>query len=88
MDKDNLGIQHILTSLTAEKLKSVHGEARQEVLTALCLMVIGLLLTSVGLASVLLRLGRLAGCSILFATRPVINLLLNRKQIKKFVLAK
>ena len=88
MDKDNLGIQRILTSLTAEKLKSVQGQTQQEMLTALCLMVVGLLLASVGLAGVLLRLGRLAGCNILFIGRPAINLLFNRKRIKQFVLAK
>lgn len=87
MDKDNLGIQHILTSMTTEKLKSVQGEAQQEVMTALCLMVLGLLLASVGLVGVLLRLGRLAGCNILFAGRPVISFLLNRKRIKKILLA-
>ncbi len=83
MDKDNLGIQYILTSLTTEKLKSVHGETQQEMLTALCVMVVGLLLTSVGLVGVLLRLGRLAGCNIIFLGRLVIGLLLNRKHIKK-----
>ena len=63
MDKDNLGIKHILTNLSAEKLEPVQGEARQEVLAALCLMVVGLLLALVGLAGALLRLARLVRCN-------------------------
>lgn len=87
MDKDNVGIQYLLTSLTTEKLKLVQGEMRQEMLTALCLMVVGLLIASIGLVGILLRLGRLAGCNLLFAGRPVIGLLLNRKRARKFALA-
>jgi hypothetical protein len=88
MDKDNLGIKHILTNLTAEKLESVRGDARQEVLAALCLMVVGLLLASVGLASMLLRLARLARCNLLNAGESVNSSIIHRKRTKKFILAK
>lgn len=65
MDKDNPAMQRFFSKLTNERLDSVSGEAQQQLLTACILMIVGLLLTGVGILGILLRLARLTGFGML-----------------------
>ncbi|HSX85221.1 MAG TPA: hypothetical protein VLE50_07420 [Cellvibrio sp.] len=87
MGKDNLDIQRIVTNLTTDKLDAARDNVQQQMLTALCLMVVGLVLAVTGFVGVVLKLGHFARINILFAGRFSVALLLNRKRIQKTTLA-
>lgn len=65
MDKDNLDVGHIFNNLTTEALETLRSEAQQQTLSALFLTIIGLILALAGVVAVLVKLGRLANCSVL-----------------------
>jgi hypothetical protein len=65
MDKDNLGIQRIFNRFSDQRLESVRNEALHQMLSAFILMIVGLLLTAVGLVGIIVRLVRLAGFGVL-----------------------
>jgi hypothetical protein len=85
MDKDNLGIRHFFTNLTADKLKTSQGDIQQQMLTALCLTAVGLLLTITGLIGFILRLGRFAGFNIMRVVIPL-TYIVNQKRLAKISL--
>lgn len=64
MDKDNLGIQRIFSRFSDEPSRSVQHEALQQMLTAFIVMIVGVLLTAVGLVGITVRLMRLAVCGV------------------------
>jgi len=65
MDKDNLVIQRIFNRVSDRRLESVRNEVLHQMLTAFIVMVVGLLLTAVGLVGIVVRLVRLAGFGVL-----------------------
>ncbi|RYY74264.1 MAG: hypothetical protein EOO52_15525 [Gammaproteobacteria bacterium] len=79
MDKDNLNIQSILSSLTAETLQSARAETFQQLTSALCLTLVGLFLAIIGLLGLTVKLGRLVKCSLLFAAYPITVLFAHKK---------
>ncbi len=85
MDKDNLGIRHFFTNLTADKLKTSQGDIQQQMLTALCLTAVGLLFTITGLIGFILRLGRFAGFNIIRVVIPL-TYIVNQQRLAKISL--
>lgn len=83
MGKDNFDIQRMMSNLTTDKLDDAQDNAHQQMLTALCIMVVGLILTFTGFMGLLLKLGKLARISLLFAAHPLSVLLSNRKRLQK-----
>ena len=83
MDKDNLDIHTILTNLTTETLRTARAETLQQLTSAFCLTAVGLFLALIGLLGLLLKLGRLIICSILFAAQPVTMLFRQKKMNSK-----
>jgi len=79
MDKDNLDIHGILTSLADETLQTARAENFQQLISAFCLVTVGLFLTLIGLLGLLLKLSKLIACSILFVVRPITLLFLPEK---------
>lgn len=71
MDKDKLDIQGILSNLTTDNLRSAHVETFQQLLSALCLMAVGLFLALVGLLGIFLKMGRLVKCTLACALKPL-----------------
>jgi len=71
MDKDNLDIHNILTSLKNETLQTTRAENFQQLISALCLMTVGLFLTLIGLLGLILKVGRITAWSILVVARPI-----------------
>ncbi len=61
MDKDNLGIQRIFNRFSDQRLESVRNEVLHQMLTAFIVMIVGLLLTAMGLVGIIVRLVRLTG---------------------------
>jgi len=83
MGKDNVDIQRMLANFTTDKLDAAQDNAQQQLLTALCIMVVGLILTFTGFMGLLLKLGKLARISFLFAAHPLSGLLSSRKRLQK-----
>jgi hypothetical protein len=83
MGKDNFDIQRMMANLTTDKLDDAQDNAHQQLMTALCIMVVGLILTFTGFMGLVLKLGRLARISLLFAAQPLWLLLPSRKRIHK-----
>lgn len=80
MDKDNLVIQRIFNRFGDQRLESVRNEVLHQMLTAFIVMVVGLLLTAVGLVGVIVRLVRLAVCGALtFAQHMGVGRHVNRE---------
>ncbi|HEY0894008.1 MAG TPA: hypothetical protein VGE32_13195 [Cellvibrio sp.] len=65
MDKDNLEIKRIFSRFSDEPLRSIQHEALHQMLTAFIVMIVGVLLTAVGLVGIIVRLVRLAGFGVL-----------------------
>jgi hypothetical protein len=86
MGKDNFDFQHIVTNLTADKLNAEQERTQQQMLTALCLMVVGLILAFTGTIGLVLKLGQLASIGILFSVRPATILLLRKRNQKTTVI--
>lgn len=72
MDKDNLEIQRILNGLTKDTLQNLKTETYQQLISALCLTVIGLLLACAGLVGLTLKLGKIVAFYIIVAARSVV----------------
>ena len=83
MGKDNFDIQRMMANLTTDKLDDAQDNAHQQLLTAACIMVVGLILTFTGVMGLVLKLGKLASISLLFAAQPIRLLLPSRKRIHK-----
>jgi hypothetical protein len=83
MGKDNFDIQRMVDNLAADKLDAAQDNAHQQLLTALCIMVVGLILTITGFMGLVLKLGKLARVSLLFASQPLGVLLPGRKRLQK-----
>lgn len=71
MDKDNLDVGRIFNNLTTEALETLRSEVQQQTLSALFLTLIGLLLAVTGFVVILIKLGRLANCSVLLLAQRV-----------------
>jgi len=83
MGKDNVDIQRALANFTTDKLGDAQDNAHQQLLTAACIMVVGLILTFTGVMGLVLKLGKLVSISLLFAAQPIRLLLPSRKRIHK-----
>ena len=86
MDKDNLDIQRILSDLTTETLQSARAETFQQLISALCLILVGVFLAIIGLLGLTLKLGRLFKFSLIFAARPLTLLLTHKRHDAKIIL--
>jgi hypothetical protein len=86
MDKDNLDIHSILSGLTTETLQIARAETFQQLISALCLTVVGLCLAIIGFVGLTLKLGRLVKFNILFAVHPITLLFTSKRNSTKSVL--
>ena len=86
MDKDNLDIQRILSDLTTETLQSARAETFQQLISALCLIIVGVFLAIIGLLGLTIKLGRLLKFSLLFAARPLTILFAHKRNDTKIIL--
>ena len=83
MGKDNFDFQHMLANLTTDKLDDAQENALQQLATALCIMMVGLILAFTGFVGLVFKLGKLARISLLFAAQPLRLLVPSRKRIHK-----
>lgn len=78
MDKDNLAVKRLFTTLTREGLEAIQSEAQQQTLSALLLTFVGIFLTFAGLITILLKLRCIARCRFLLVTRHLESIWLQR----------
>jgi uncharacterized membrane protein YkvI len=73
----------MLADLTTDNIDDAHDNALQQLFTALCIMVVGLILAFTGFMGLILKLGKLARVSLLYAAQPLSVLLSSRKRLQK-----